>query len=266
MSWCSINFRKRLFAGLALSLAATLAGAQTARADQLTLFVQQSGFGVVAIDDGGIYDIDGVVNGKITVDTPTLNTDLANAGWTVTFNDLGAISNALIGGLTTASLSQTGTMLLNAGAGPATVTIMASDINWNSPTGPALELLSSGTANFTGTTAGNSNSFQSWYNDSNVLGATQDATALLNFLSSGPNPNAHAGDNSAAYAPLVVPFGMTNQTVITLSGGTASNPAKDQFSGSTTLTAVPEPASVSLIGIGLPLTLLGLRFRRRRSA
>jgi hypothetical protein len=265
MSGCRINFRKLLLAGLGLSLAATLAGG-TARADQLTLFVQQTGFAVVQIDDGGIYDIDGTVNGVITVDTPTLNTDLASAGWTVTFSDLGAISNATVGGLTTATISQTGTLLLNSGAGAADVSIIASDINWSSPTGPALTLSSSGTALFTSTTAGDTSSFQSWYNSSNTLGATQDATALLNFASTGPVPNSDADSNNAGYAPLVVPFGMTNQTVLSISGGSTGNPAKLQFSGSTTLSAVPEPASVSLIGIGLPLTILGLRFRQRRSA
>jgi hypothetical protein len=53
-----------------------------------------------------------------------------------------------------------------------------------------------------------------------------------------------------------IPFALTQQTVITLAKRTFLNDPRDQFTGATNVTAVPEPASASFITIAAAAALL----------
>lgn len=248
---------RRFRLGFFVGISALLLGASGVRAASLELIVTESGGPPIIISDGSVFDTNPLA-GAITVDVTLLNGLLTN----YQFNDLGALSNSPGGN--TASLSQTGTVQLITG-GSGSISIVATDVDFNLPSGPLAVLQGSGQGLFTATTAGNNQTFQSWYNPSNSLAGKENPATLLTFTSTGPIPNQHGGDQPIAISPGVTPFGLTNENVITLTGGTSTNPAKDQFGGSTVLTAVPEPASVALMGIALPLALVGLRAWRRRS-
>jgi hypothetical protein len=59
--------------------------------------------------------------------------------------------------------------------------------------------------------------------------------------------------------PFAALYGLTNQTVITMTGAGGDL----VFGGSTVITSIPEPASMSLLALGLPLTFWTLIRRRR---
>jgi len=253
---------KRFLCGIACALMLA-AHVSYARAGSLELLVTESGGPTIPIADGSIFDLS-PLPGVITVDTPLLNGLLVN----FQFSDLGALSNALTAGAV-ASLSQTGTVELVFGSPASTISVVAADNDWGSPSGGVATLSSSTSNTFTHGDAGNTQTFQSWYNPSNALAGMEVPSSLLLLTSTGAAPNSHAGDSPDTLAPSVVPFGLTNELIIALSGGSPTALSKDQFAGSTTLITsgpVPEPASLALMAIGLPLTVIGIRYRRRKTA
>jgi hypothetical protein len=140
-----------------------------------------------------------------------------------------------------ASLSQTGTVQLLNTAGSDSVTIQATDNDYQNPTG--IGTLSSSASNtYTHATNGDSQSFQSWFNQSNALGATDTPSPSVTLTAmSPPDPNSHAGDSAPTPAPVLAPFGLTNSMIIALSRGAAGALAQEQFTGSTTITATSVP-------------------------
>jgi hypothetical protein len=259
----NFSMSKRFLWAVACGLTLLAAHATNARAGSLELLVTESGGPTIPILDGSVFDLSPPGDGVITVDTSLLNLLLVN----FKFSDLSALSNSLMGG-TTASLSQTGTAQLLFGAPASTITVTATDVDYSAPSGVVATLKNSTSNTFTHTDSGNTQTFQSWYNPSNFLGATDVASSLLKLTSTGTAPNSHGLDSPSTLSPSKVPFGLTDTAIISLSGGTSTALSKDQFTGSTTLTAssIPEPASVALMMIGLPLTVMGVVYRRRTSA
>jgi len=251
--------RGHLLLGVACGLGMIALGASEARATSLTITVSESvGGGGLAIQDGSALDTN-PANGVIDVNVALLNGSLNNYQFTA----LSANSNSLTV-TSVGSLSESGTaQLLLGGVGSLTVT--SSEINYNAPAGPTGILDSSSASTFTHTDAGNSQTFKSWFNP--PIAAINDQvipSPTVTNTSSGPNPNSPGHDAAPTPIPLATPYGLTNTAVITLTGGTTGALSQDAFSGSTTVTAstIPEPASMALMFLALPVIVGAIRRRK----
>jgi len=229
-----------------------------ARAGSLEILVTESGGPTIPITDNGALDTDPAV-GVINANTTLLNLSLVNYQFTV----LGSNSNSP-GSTALGFLSQSGTAQLLVG-GTGSVTVLASDVDYSQPTGLTRSMASSASNTYTNATAGNTDRFQSWFNGSNGLAAKETPSPVVTLTSSAANPNSQGADAGATPVPLSSPYGLTNQKVITLTGGTAGALAQDQYTGSTTVTAttvIPEPASMALMLGVLPVLVFGMRRRK----
>jgi hypothetical protein len=231
------------------------------RAGSLTLLVSETGGPTVPITDNGALDTDpaiGVINANATL----LNLFLVNYQFTA----LGAQSNSP-GSLTVGTISQDGTVQLLLG-GTGSIFILASDVDYALPGGSSRTLLSSASDTYTNANKGNSQEFTSWFNASNTLGAKELSSPTVTLASSSSIvPNSHSGDAAPTGATLSTPYGLTDQMVISLSGGALGALAQVQFAGSTAVTdaAVPEPASIALLGIGMTALLAFRRHFKKRA-
>lgn len=252
--------RRYLLVGVACGLGLFAVQGREACAGPLTLTVTETGGSALDITDGGSLDTDGVVNGIINVNYQLLNLSLVN----YQFSGLTATSNALTSG-NPAFLKQTGTLNLATG-GSGSISIVATDNGYNQPPAGSGTLNSSATALYTQAPTG-TQSFTSWFNPSNTLNGQETASPTVTLLAaSPPNPNSHSGDaGPTSLGTLGSPYGLTNSSTFTLTGGTSSVPSQVQFTGSTTVTAIPEPASLALMLSAVPVTLFGA-LRRRKAA
>jgi len=256
---------------LALGVLIALA-TSTARAGLLEIDLTLQGGAVIPIVKGGPLDTANPADpDAITVNTNLLNLAIAAAGAPqLTFSALGASSNNP-GVSTGANLTQTGTATLSQGSGPYTFTVDAFQSDFNTPVGNG-SLQSSASHTFTNTAAGDTQTFQSWFDQTNTNAKTTPSP-LIAFVSpslngSGP-PNTDSGGTTAALTPLGAinaNYSLVNETVVTItaSPGATSSPI-DQFQGSTvvTATAVPEPTSFVAMFTALPLIVFWRRHRRR---
>jgi hypothetical protein len=85
----------------------------------------------------------------------------------------------------------------------------------------------------------------------------------------GNTPIAQDGTAMAGLPPYGLPFQLTNTTTIVLDSLSTDPafPGNDVFTGTTSVLAIPEPASLIMMVTGMPVSLvvMGL-FRRRRGA
>jgi hypothetical protein len=138
--------------------------------------------------------------------------------------------------------------------------ISVTDTDYIAPSA-ARFLQSSTSSTFTSASASNTRTFTSWYNPTNVPYATDDVQGLpipLSHSSTGVVVNSHGDTATPKAVPPAVMYGLTNITQIDLSGAGADV----VFGGSTQVTSIPEPTSVALITLGLPVVLLALRRKR----
>jgi hypothetical protein len=258
--------RRRQFGGAILGVAALallLGGAGRAGAGFLEILVTESGGPTIPITDNGGLDTD-PTTGVIKVNTTLLNLSLVNYQFTA----LSATSTSPgTGG--TGSLTLSGSVQLIFG-GTGSITILASDGDYAQPGTPPATLGSSSKAVYSNGNQGDTQTFQSWFNPTNTAGAKEIPSPLLTLTSTGPAPNTQLGTAPPTPVTLVTPYGLTDQAVITLSGGGGDAQSQDDFEGVTQLAAasvaaVPEPASVTLLATGA-LGLLGYAWRRRMAA
>jgi hypothetical protein len=251
--------RRHFLTCIACALSVLALTADEARALSLTLTVTESAGGAsVQIVDGGSLDLDPTI-GVILVNTTGLNPLLANYAFTA----LGATSNAP-GNVTQAVLTQNGTAQLIAGGGGGSINITASDVDFNLPSGPGGFLRSSASDTYTNSPTGDSHAFTSWFNPNNLINATQVASGTVTLTAvNPPNPNSHSNDATPTPVNLTIPYGLTSTAVLTLTGGTTALPSQIQYTGSTTISAIPEPASLALMLTAVPVTLFGALRRRK---
>jgi hypothetical protein len=246
--------------GVACGLGMLALTAIEARAGSLEMLVTETGGPTIPITDNGALDTDPTV-GVINVNTTLLNLSLVNYQFTA----MGSNSNSP-GSSVNGFLSQSATAQLLIG-GTGSVTVLASDVDYSLPTGLTRTMNSSASNTFTNATAGNTDAFRSWFNGSNTLAAKETPSPLLNLVSSAANPNSQGANAADTPVSLTNPYGLTNEKVITLTGGSVGGLAQDQYTGSTTVRAsvIPEPASMALLLTALPVTLFGA-MRRRKAA
>jgi hypothetical protein len=224
-------------------------GATGARAGSIEIILNVSGQAPLIITSGGPFDGSVPSNpDSITVNTGALNAFLVGEGSALTFSSLGASSNNP--GAANATITLTGSASTTGAAVSFTADAIQTD--YNSPVGANGAMQSSAGGTFTNTLAGDSTTFQSWYDGTNT-GAMTTPSPLLSFVSPNlPGTNqSYSGDAATTpLTPFVTPFALVNQIGVTLAAN--ANGPTDQFTGSTVVTAaIPEPTSLALLGIGM---------------
>ncbi len=232
-----------------------------ARASSILITVTEAGGPSIPILDNGPFDTDPTA-GRINVNPGVLNVILINfqfAGLHAVSNSPGAPDPA------GAFLTIGGEVLTTGALSPASITIDVSDTDYTLPVGSSRTLFSSASATFTAAPAGNSQDFTSWYNASNVLGDKGTPSASLINTSTGVHSNSHGANAPGVMVGNVNPYGLTNETVISLSPPAAGQSADLVFGGSTQISdaPIPEPATL-LLCVGGFSGLMALRFRRSR--
>lgn len=261
---------RTLLSALIVGLVAAVA-APSARAD-FNLIITENGGASLVIADGGAGDTDGIVNGSISADTTLINGFLT----TFSFSSLGATSNRLDSPLSTgdlAELTHSGLVSRLAGTpGTSSLSIISTDTDFSfAGAGLTGNLLTTASDSYSNTAAGDSRTFQSYYDSTNTDLSSPPPVGTAGTLVAFP----FGGTNSQSVFQLLNPvgalaptFALSNETIITLGPTTSvSNPPRDLFNGITQVQAVPEPSSILMVTLGVPAVgLIALRHRRTARA
>src|SRR5262249_34724524 len=162
---------------------------------------------------------------------------------------LSGISNRTLGvpsSADPATLSQTGSVQRTATAGVASISIVESDTGFLFPGGSPKSMVIATSDVFGSTTAGDSRTFQSIFDPTNVgppaAGIPSPLLAFVPPSGTGPFGTSNPGVTTVL-GTQPNPFALYNTTLITLGANVnAAAPQTDQFSGATTVSgpAVPE--------------------------
>jgi len=154
------------------------------------------------------------------------------------------------------------------------VTIMTTRDTYTLPPAASSATLGTSTSgSYTFTTAGNTQKSDSYYSPTNTANDTTDGHAGPAAITGGipvagaSNASGSSPTLETGISPYVIPYALTNVITIDITGNSPN--ATTLFASSvTTITSVPEPASmvVFLTGIPLPLVLVGMLRRRRAVA
>jgi hypothetical protein len=202
-----------------------------------------------------VFVLPGSDNKTLLVDLGAVNGALV--GSAINFSALGATSNnpGDAGPPASATLDQTATGFVIAGAGARVITVTTNQDSFSIPTGLPGTLESLQATIFTNAKAGNTAATSSSYNAVNTPTLTSVTAGTDNF----------SPKNSIAIGTIAGSYTLDNSATMDLTGAPVGG--KFQVGVSAKVTAIPEPASLvmMLTGMPLPLVVLGL-LRRRRSA
>lgn len=250
-----MGVKRLLFRGALVGLCALALALGEARAGTLEVIISEGGTSYDILDQGP-FDLNGALN-KIASNTATgglVFPDFNIVGLSASTNNPGAPNPD------GAVLSMSGEIQRTTTGAAATLTIVVTDTDYMVPSGKGL-LMTSAASDSYSNVPGIHHDFTSYINPSNTPGATEiGAATLQSFTLSGTNSNK--GTVTLGGLTAFAPYGLTSVTTLTVSAPAGSTLPDVTFTGQTQVTsAIPEPASVALMGTGIALVLF-VRFRR----
>jgi len=231
--------------------------APEARAGTLTMTISW-GTHTVTVTPGSALALPGSSNSNLQVDTASLNSQLNSGGSAFNFSNLGSNSVGKDGSVypVSGTLNEGGTAAFTNAGGLTTITISAVLDGYTNPTGNGT-LTSGTTALFTNANAGDSQSVSTSFNGATVATWPPPPIAVPS-----PAPSVFQPTIAPKITTMNLSSGYTLDTSLTLSL-TSGN---DAFGVSiVAATVVPEPASLVLMLIGMPLPLVVAGLLRRRA-
>jgi hypothetical protein len=173
-----------------------------------------------------------------------------------TFTALGGSSN-WTGTPAGGALTVSGEVRMLNGAPGGTVQLIETESGFLSPSGPAGTLSSSSTGNFNQAGPPNHHDAQSSFNGT---------TTPMYTVASANTGTDHEGNGAMApISPFVTPYTLDNSITFFLTPDSVRVPV-DGFSVTAGVSVIPEPASVVMMSISLPLFGVGVVLLRRRRA
>jgi len=248
------SFRKSLLGAAILGLASLFLAVGDARASSLIITVSDSFGTSYDIVDQFPPDTNNILN-QIQADTSGLT--FAN----FTLVSLSASSNNPGEADPNGAFVQAQATVQNLTGVADTLTVTAYQTNFSLPTGPSVILTNTSTANYVNAPAGSTQTAEAWYNPTspNVPPPPFGTPApLISIPMAGTNSTGMT--TMLGGLPSTADFSLTTQFTITL--GTTVG-AQDTGSSIAALHAIPEPASVIMLGTAAPLALVLLSKIRR---
>jgi hypothetical protein len=228
------------------------------------------------VPQGGANDVG---NGTTTV-TAGNAFDTSGSGVTIT-SFSGTIQ--LSSGTTPAQLGVTGVATVNSGnTDTYKVWLESTYSGLTGPTGSGATLSQSesGSYGLTGSVASNTQMFTSWYQMGTVSPGIPPyvpntpppaispgvQSFTLAATGTGTGSGSASTPGSISIPGYSTPYTLFDVVTLTITGTGATSNAYDQVTGTATITAVPEPASLVMLLTGLPVPMVVVGMLRRRKA
>jgi len=250
---------RRLFLSLALSALVGLIATSGARAESISMTITGGG-GAILVDTFILSSATSQFYGN--VDIASLNAALVTHGYAYQFSALGGGSD-WAGTLAQGTMNVSGGLSIIPGVGGThtDMTITETEGGFTDPHSLGMgTLMSSSTGNFTNQVAGAGHTASSAFNAT----STPTYTVFATTAGGAPGPDPEGGVGFAMVGPPVPTlYTLTNVITFGLTPNAGAT-VTDSF-GVTATISVPEPATLvtMLMGIPLPLVVLGLLRRRR---